>query len=193
MLIAGGGPAGSTLAWALARDGLRPVLLDRASFPREKVCGDFVDPRGLKVLRAMGALEALERQRRVKLTSTAAFVDWERCFNGPIPIYGTVDDVPSVRLHDPEDGARRRDAAGCRRGGRSRTRTDNDSRCRGGAGRRRGQRHTRAAHGALPREADRRCGWGELGGCTQPGSLDGRPPPYRCGPPCLRGDRRVRV
>src|SRR5262249_54511989 len=49
---------------------------------------------GLRILRAMGALEALERHQRVKVTSTSTFVDWERRFSGPIPVYGTVDDLP---------------------------------------------------------------------------------------------------
>ncbi|HEY4428974.1 MAG TPA: NAD(P)/FAD-dependent oxidoreductase [Solirubrobacteraceae bacterium] len=94
VVIVGGGPAGSTLAWALARSGLRPLVLERASFPREKVCGDYVDPRGLRILGAMGALEALERHKRVKVTSMATFVDWEQRFSGPIPVYSKVDNLP---------------------------------------------------------------------------------------------------
>ena len=36
------------MGWALATRGIRVLILDRARFPREKVCGDFVEPRGLR-------------------------------------------------------------------------------------------------------------------------------------------------
>ena len=38
VLIAGGGPAGSTCAWALGQAGLDVVIVDKATFPRDKVC-----------------------------------------------------------------------------------------------------------------------------------------------------------
>jgi menaquinone-9 beta-reductase len=88
VLIVGGGPAGSALAWALGRKGIDTLLLERARFPREKVCGDYVDPRGLGILRAMGALEPLERAHPAPISRTATFVDWERQYSGPIPFYG---------------------------------------------------------------------------------------------------------
>ncbi len=44
VLIIGGGPAGSTLAWALTRAGKRVVLMDKARFPRDKVCAGWVTP-----------------------------------------------------------------------------------------------------------------------------------------------------
>ena len=52
--IIGAGPAGSTAALHLARAGHRVLLLDRKSFPREKVCGDGLTPRAVKTLIGMG-------------------------------------------------------------------------------------------------------------------------------------------
>ena len=67
VIVAGGGPAGSTLAWKLASQGLKILVFERTKFPREKVCGDFVEPRGLRILGQMGALGALEAHRRSPL------------------------------------------------------------------------------------------------------------------------------
>lgn len=43
-LIVGGGPAGSTLAWRLARAGLAVTLLEKEKYPREKLCGGWITP-----------------------------------------------------------------------------------------------------------------------------------------------------
>jgi geranylgeranyl reductase family protein len=45
VLIVGGGPAGSTCAWKLRRAGLDVAILDRAVFPRDKVCGGWITPQ----------------------------------------------------------------------------------------------------------------------------------------------------
>ena len=44
VLIVGGGPAGSTLAWRLRNCGLDTVILDKSTFPREKVCAGWITP-----------------------------------------------------------------------------------------------------------------------------------------------------
>ncbi|MHC4938653.1 MAG: NAD(P)/FAD-dependent oxidoreductase [Planctomycetota bacterium] len=44
VLIIGGGPAGSTVAWALGRRGFDVTVMDKASFPRDKVCAGWITP-----------------------------------------------------------------------------------------------------------------------------------------------------
>ena len=54
VLVAGGGVAGSTLAIALGRAGLRVELFERGEFPREKPCGEGLMPAGVAVLERLG-------------------------------------------------------------------------------------------------------------------------------------------
>lgn len=50
VLVVGAGPAGSISALVLARGGARVALVDKASFPRDKACGDLIGPRGVQLL-----------------------------------------------------------------------------------------------------------------------------------------------
>lgn len=50
VLIVGGGPAGSSCAYGLRDAGLEVVVLDRARFPRDKVCAGWVTPPVLEAL-----------------------------------------------------------------------------------------------------------------------------------------------
>jgi geranylgeranyl reductase family protein len=54
VVVVGAGPAGSTLAAYLAAQGHHVVVLEKASFPREKVCGDGLTPRATAELIALG-------------------------------------------------------------------------------------------------------------------------------------------
>ena len=54
VIVVGAGPAGSTTAYYLAQAGLDVLMLEKSTFPREKVCGDGLTPRGVRALVAMG-------------------------------------------------------------------------------------------------------------------------------------------
>ena len=54
VIVVGGGPAGSAVAYYLASAGLDVMVLEKTSYPREKVCGDGLTPRAVKALTAMG-------------------------------------------------------------------------------------------------------------------------------------------
>jgi flavin-dependent dehydrogenase len=49
-IIVGGGPAGSSCAWRLRRHGVDCLVLDRAAFPRPKLCAGWVTPKVLRDL-----------------------------------------------------------------------------------------------------------------------------------------------
>ncbi len=52
--VVGAGPAGSIAALVLARGGARVALIDRATFARDKACGDLVGPRALALMTSLG-------------------------------------------------------------------------------------------------------------------------------------------
>ena len=67
VLVVGGGPAGASVAALTARAGLSTLVLERTQFPREKVCGDCLNPGAWKILDRLGADELVARLPSAKL------------------------------------------------------------------------------------------------------------------------------
>jgi len=59
-VVVGAGPAGAATAILLAEQGLSVVLLDRARFPRDKICGEYLSPEGSRILDRLGVLSTVE-------------------------------------------------------------------------------------------------------------------------------------
>jgi geranylgeranyl reductase family protein len=64
VLVIGGGPAGASAAYWLARQGHDVTIVERKTFPREKTCGDGLTPRAVHQLNEMGLGEALTKFHR---------------------------------------------------------------------------------------------------------------------------------
>jgi geranylgeranyl reductase family protein len=86
VVVVGAGPAGSSAAWWLARSGHDVVVLEKAAFPREKVCGDGLTPRGVKALDDMDVDTSgwvRHRGLRVAGGGEVVEVDWPRLSSWP--------------------------------------------------------------------------------------------------------------
>jgi menaquinone-9 beta-reductase len=57
VIVVGAGPAGSVLAGLLAQRGVKTLLLDKATFPRKKTCGDYLSPGTVRLLEQLDLLD----------------------------------------------------------------------------------------------------------------------------------------
>ncbi|MDQ5826075.1 MAG: geranylgeranyl reductase family protein [Chloroflexota bacterium] len=85
VIVVGSGPGGSATAITLAHSGWRVLLLDKASFPRDKVCGDMISPRSQRALRKLGCSPALESASPHRVHSGAFYLGGEKLLTARVP------------------------------------------------------------------------------------------------------------
>jgi len=71
VLVVGAGPAGSASALLLAAAGHSVVMVDRASFPRDKACSEYMSPEAVRILDRLGVVGTLEAAGAVPVAGTA--------------------------------------------------------------------------------------------------------------------------
>ncbi len=61
VIVVGGGPSGAATGWALAQEGVDVLVLDRARFPRDKICAEYLSPQASRILSDMRVLDEIEK------------------------------------------------------------------------------------------------------------------------------------
>lgn len=83
--IVGGGPGGASCAAHCARAGLRTLVFERENFPREKVCGDCLNPGAWPILERLGVAAEVRDAPHARL-SRVDFIDLDgRTISAPLP------------------------------------------------------------------------------------------------------------
>jgi len=78
--IIGGGPAGSAAAILLARQGYHVGLIDKAIFPRDKACAEYMSPAIEGILKRLGVLEQVEAAHPAHLRGFSIYTPAGRAF-----------------------------------------------------------------------------------------------------------------
>jgi flavin-dependent dehydrogenase len=82
VIVVGGGPAGASTAHALAREGIDVLVLDRAKFPRDKICAEYLSPQASRVLSDMNVLGEIERSCSAHLAGMRMRAPSGQCVDG---------------------------------------------------------------------------------------------------------------
>ncbi|GAA2920968.1 geranylgeranyl reductase family protein [Streptomyces enissocaesilis] len=91
VIVVGAGPGGAGAAYHLARQGVDVALLEKAEFPREKVCGDGLTPRAVHQLVRMGidtTAPGWKRNRGLRFVSRGRTLELDWPQSGRFPGYG---------------------------------------------------------------------------------------------------------
>ncbi len=101
VLIVGGGPSGSGLAFHLASKGIKVIVVEAGVFPRDKICGDGVSPIALAELEKMGitGTQKFKKANEIKkvglfLKNTKAFINLSKPDN--LPFHARI--IPRLEL-----------------------------------------------------------------------------------------------
>lgn len=73
VVVAGGGPAGTSAAIHLATCGARVALVEQKRFPREKLCGEFISPECLKHFERLGVARSMSEAGGAELAETVFY------------------------------------------------------------------------------------------------------------------------
>jgi flavin-dependent dehydrogenase len=73
VIIAGGGPAGTSAAIQLAGNGARVLLVEEKKFPRAKLCGEFISPECLAHFKRLGVLDQMTSAGGTALSETVFY------------------------------------------------------------------------------------------------------------------------
>lgn len=84
-IVVGAGPAGTSAATFLARRGVSTLVLDRASFPRDKVCGDALTPQAIYWLDQLGCAEDVLEQTKGCIRRCDLYINGELLLTGGFP------------------------------------------------------------------------------------------------------------
>src|SRR2546425_11478369 len=88
VIIAGGGPAGSSAAIHLAKRGARVLLAEQKKFPRAKLCGEFISPECALHFGRLGVVDRIFSARPARLSETVFYSRRGTSLTVPSPCVG---------------------------------------------------------------------------------------------------------